>query len=216
MVKIKLCGFTNEVDVRTASKLGPDLIGTIVEIPDSPRSLGLDRAKRVLDSVGKDIARVAVTRLEDIEKGLRIAEKLKPDYLQIYSPSPAEELGELKARTGVGLMTSVLIPRKVDDISPILKRGLELSKVADFVMVDTRGPSGGGTGLVQDWEISAKIRGSIPKPVFLAGGLNPFNVGAAVKTVAPFGVDVASGIESHPGKKDRELMRMFIESARCA
>ena len=216
MVKVKLCGFTNEADVKAACKLGPDLIGTIVEIPGSPRSLRVKRAKRILDAVEGDIARVAVTKLEEVEKGLRIAEELKPDYLQIYSPFPAAPLRELKARAGVGLITSVSIPRGVEDISPILKRGLELSKVADYVLVDTKGPSGGGTGLVHDWEVSAKIRVSIGKPMFLAGGLNPFNVGEAVKTVRPYGVDVASGVESRTGKKAFELMRLFVEAARRA
>ena len=216
LVKVKLCGFTNEADVRAACELGPDLIGAIVEIPGSPRSLGVDRAKRVLDAVEGDIARVAVTRLGEIEKGLRIAEGLKPDYLQIYSPLSATRLRELKARAGVGLITSVSIPRGVKNISPILKRGLELSKVADYVLVDTKGPSGGGTGLVHDWEISAKIRASIRKPMFLAGGLNPSNVEKAIKTVRPYGVDVSSGVESRPGKKDFELMRRFVESARRA
>ena len=201
--------------MKAACKLGPDLIGAIVEIPGSPRSLGVNRAKRVLDAVEGDIARVAVTRLAEMEKGLKIAEGLKPDYLQIYSPLSAAQLRELKARAGVGLITSILIPGEVKNISPILKRGLELSRVADYVLVDTKGPSGGGTGLVHNWEISAKIRASIGKPMFLAGGLNPFNVGAAVRTVRPYGVDVASGIESRPGEKDFELMRSFIEATRA-
>ena len=214
MVKVKLCGFTNEADVKVACKLCPDLIGTIVEIPSSPRSLSARRAKPVLDAVKGNIARVAVTRLEETEKGLRIAEELKPDYLQVYSLLPAAKLHELKSRAGVGLITSVSIPRGVKDISSIVKRALELSQIADYVLVDTMGPSGGGTGLVHDWQISAKIRSSIYKPMFLAGGLNPSNVGEAVKIVDPYGVDVSSGVESSPGKKNFELMRRFVKSVR--
>ncbi|KUO41693.1 MAG: hypothetical protein AVW06_00795 [Hadesarchaea archaeon DG-33-1] len=82
-------------------------------------------------------------------------------------------------------------------------------------MADTEhAGAGGGTGLTHDWNVSRLMRETIDRPLILAGGLNPSNVRAAIETVEPYGVDVASGVESEVGKKDPKLMREFIRAAK--
>jgi phosphoribosylanthranilate isomerase len=149
-----------------------------------------------------------------LEDAARVAHELRPDYLQIHSNFTAEQLEKLKELAGAKIIGVVAIPQKIGDEGAILNRAREVSKAADYVLLDTKGPAGGGTGLTHDWNFSRKIRESLDKPVFLAGGLNPSNVREAIKVVRPHGVDVASGVESSPGKKDPKLMRAFIKAAR--
>jgi phosphoribosylanthranilate isomerase len=210
-----MCGFTSPEDVRTACQLGVDMIGTIL-VQRSPRYVPIDRAREILKAADRRVARVAVFMpkgLEDVEEVYR---KLKPDYLQFHLTFPADELLEIKGDLDAEIIAVVPIPRQIERPTDIVDRAIEVSEVADFVLVDTKGPTGGGTGLTHDWGLSAVIRDVVDKPVFLAGGLNPSNVGHAIKVVRPYGVDVATGVESSPGKKDPKLMRDFVESVRRA
>lgn len=215
MVKVKICGFTNPEDVKVACELGVDMIGAIL-VPKSSRYVTVEQAKQILAAASRDVANVAVIMPEDPSEVEHMARELKPDYLQIHLTFPAGKLLELKERLGAGLIIVTPIPREIGDRQKIVHRAVEVAEVADYILLDTKGPSGGGTGLTHDWSLSGEIRGAVGKPVFLAGGLNPSNVGQAIKIVRPYGVDVATGVESSPGKKDARLMREFIEAARGA
>ena len=215
MVKVKICGFTRGEDVKAACSLGVDMVGVIL-VPKSPRYVPVERAGRILKAASEGVAKVAVfipRGLEDVED---IYRKLEPDYLQFHLTFPADELLEIRGDLEAEIIAVVPIPRKIERPTDIVDRAIEVAEVADFVSIDTKGPTGGGTGLTHNWNLSAVIRGVVDKPVFLAGGLNPSNVGHAIKVVRPYGVDVATGVESSPGKKDPKLMREFIEAARRA
>lgn len=215
MVKVKICGFTSAEDVKAACGLGVDMVGVIL-VPNSFRYVSVDQARQILAAASEGVARVAVIMPSGPEDVEEMARELKPDYLQIHLTFPASELHGLKKRLGAGLIVVSPIPQKIEDRRKIIDRALEAAEVADFVLLDTKGPSGGGTGLTHDWSLSSKIRETVGKPVFLAGGLNPSNVGQAIKIVRPYGVDVATGVESSPGKKDARLIREFIEAVRRA
>jgi len=215
VVKVKICGFTRGEDVKAACSLGVDMVGVIL-VPKSPRYVPVERAGRILKAASEGVAKVAVfipRGLEDVED---IYRKLEPDYLQFHLTFPADELLEIRGDLEAEIIAVVPIPRKIERPTDIVDRAIEVAEVADFVSIDTKGPTGGGTGLTHNWNLSAVIRGVVDKPVFLAGGLNPSNVGHAIKVVRPYGVDVATGVESSPGKKDPKLMREFIEAARRA
>ncbi len=215
MVEVKICGFTNAGDVKAACELGADMIGVIL-VPKSSRYVNLSKGREILAAASEGAAKVAVIMPMDLSEIRKFAQELKPDYLQLHLTFPASELNKLKGQLDAGLIVVAPIPQKVGDRQEIIDRALEVAEVADFVLLDTKGPSGGGTGLTHDWSLSAKIRETVRKPVFLAGGLNPSNVGQAIKTVRPYGVDVATGVESSPGRKDPMLMREFIQAARGA
>jgi phosphoribosylanthranilate isomerase len=213
MVKVKICGFTNADDVRAACELGVDMVGVIL-VPGSSRYVPVERAKQILAAASKGVARVAVVMPKSPDEAERAARELKPDYLQVHPTFPAGKLLEFKERIGTGLIVVAPIPQKIEDRQKMIDQALEAAKVADFVLLDTKGPSGGGTGLIHDWALSREIRWEVDKSVFLAGGLNPSNVRRAIGIVKPYGVDVATGVESSPGKKDAKLMREFIDVVR--
>jgi len=213
MVKVKICGFMRADDVKTASDLGVDMVGVIV-IPSSSRGLTLEQAKDVLKA-GKNMDKVAVIMPNSPAEASAVARMLNPDYLQIHSKFPAAQLAEIKKLSGKKIIGVVAIPQKILDKKEILDRAIEVSRAVDYILLDTKGSSGGGTGLTHDWRFSREIRDAVGKPVFLAGGLNPNNVKAAIEMVQPYGVDVATGVESALGKKDLKLMRAFIEAAKA-
>ena len=213
MVKVKICGFTRADDVKAASDLGVDMVGVIV-IPHSSRGLTLEQAQDVLKA-GKNADKVAVIMPDNPAEASAVARMLNPDYLQIHSKFSAAQLTEIKKLSGKKIIGVVAIPQKILDRKEILDRAIEVSKAVDYILLDTKGSSGGGTGLTHDWRLSREIRDVVGKPVFLAGGLNPNNVKAAIEMVQPYGVDVATGVESALGKKDPKLMHVFIEAAKA-
>lgn len=211
MVKVKICGFTNPEDVKVACELGVDMVGTIL-VPKSSRYVTTMQARQILDAVSGGIAKVAVIMPKDLSEVEKMARELKPDYLQIHLTFPAGKLFDLKERLDTELIIVTPIPREIENRKKIIDRAIGVAEVADYVLLDTKGPSGGGTGLTHDWSLSGEIREAVKKPIFLAGGLNASNVGQAIKIVRPYGVDVATGVESSLGKKDARLMREFIEA----
>jgi len=213
MVKVKICGFMRANDVKTASDLGVDMVGVIV-IPHSSRGLTLEQAQDILKA-GKNVDKVAVIMPDSPAEASAVARMLNPDYLQIHSKFSAAQLAEIKKLSGKKIIGVVAIPQKILDRKEILDRAIEVSKAVDYILLDTKGSSGGGTGLTHDWRFSREIRDAVGKPVFLAGGLNPNNIKAAIEMVQPYGVDVATGVESALGKKDPKLMRAFIEAAKA-
>ena len=214
MVKVKICGFTNADDVKVACELGADMVGVIL-VPGSTRCVTVEQAKRILAATSGGVAKVAVIMPRHPSELDRFVRELKPDYLQIHLTFSEDELLKAKKRLGVKLIPVVAIPQKVENYHEILERAAKASEVADYLLLDTKGPSGGGTGLTHDWGVSWQIRETVNTPVFLAGGLNPSNVRKAIEAVRPYGVDVATGVESSPGKKDEGLMREFIEAAKA-
>ena len=215
MVKVKICGFTNTEDLRVACKLGVDMVGTIVEIPKSPRRVTIDQAKQILAVASKGVDKVAVAMPKNLGEVERIARELRPDYIQSHITFPTDEFLKLRKRFGIKLISVIAISQEIEN-QEIMSRAVEAARIADFLMLDTKGPSGGGTGLTHDWGLSRRIRDAVGKPMFLAGGLNPSNVKEAIRLVQPYGVDVSTGVESSPGKKDARLMREFIAAAKGA
>jgi phosphoribosylanthranilate isomerase len=214
MVKVKICGLMEPQDVKETCKAGVDMVGVIVDAP-SRRSVTPERAMEIFSLVPKSVFRVAVIVNKSVDDVVRIFYELKPDCLQANSSMSASELKEIKEATGVKIMGVVGVPQKVEDPRGIITRALEISRVADFVLIDTEhGGAGGGTGLTHDWKVSRSISETIGKPLILAGGLNPNNVRAAIELVKPYGVDVASGVESTLGKKDQNLVRKFIQASK--
>lgn len=213
MVIVKICGFTRGEDVRIACGLGVDMVGTIL-VPNSPRYVPMEKAGEILAAASDGVAEVAVFTPSSPDDVTEVYRKLKPDYLQFHLTFPADELRRIRKDMEASFIVVVSIPQDVERPQDIVDRAIEVSEVADLVSLDTKGPTGGGTGLTHDWSLSAEIRKAVGKPVILAGGLNPSNVEQAIRTVRPFGVDVATGVESSPGKKDVRLMREFMEAVR--
>lgn len=215
MVKVKICGFTNPDDVKVACDLGADMVGVIL-VAGSSRCVTVEQARQILAAAPEGVAKVAVVRPRDLSELKMLAEELKPDYLQIHLTFPASELLTARGKLGAKFIVVAPIPREVENRQEVIEKARSAAVVADILLVDTKGPAGGGTGLTHDWSLSHEIRDLVDTSVMVAGGLNPSNVKAAIDAVRPYAVDVATGVESSPGKKDAKLMRDFIEAAREA
>ncbi|HLJ96419.1 MAG TPA: phosphoribosylanthranilate isomerase [Gemmataceae bacterium] len=211
-LRIKICGITNEADGRHAALLGADAIG-LNFYPGSPRCIDVATAAAVLrelppfvEAVGLFVHVPLAEALESIRSLDRIrslqwyCERHEPMEVSPYRLIPAFSVGTLE---------------DLQEIASYVERcrSSELLPVAVLVDAQVAGQYG-GTGRAAPWGLLADFRPRVP--LILAGGLTPENVAEAVRIVRPYAVDVASGVELSPGRKDPVKMRRFIDSAREA
>lgn len=197
MTKIKLCGMTRPCDIETVNALKPDYIGFIFA-KKSKRYVTPETAAGLKEKLDKDIKSVGVFVNEDQDIVAGLLEKGVIDLAQLHGDEDDAYIESLKARTGNEVIKALKIRQKED-----LKAAHESS--ADFILLD----AGAGDGKAFDWELLKDF----DRPYFLAGGLDPYNVGDAIRWLHPFGVDVSSGIESD-GVKDPGLMKKFVDEVR--
>jgi phosphoribosylanthranilate isomerase len=203
MTKVKICGITNKVDASMAANYGADAIG-IVNVRGSKRFVDLDRAADIFCVLPVFVSRVIVAMPESIEEALQI-EETGADYIQLHGDEPVNFIRELRENTMMGIIKKV----SVDENS--ITDSVRYSRIADAILLDTKVKgAAGGTGIVHDWDMSRKVVDSVDKPVILAGGINPGNVGDAIERVNPYAVDVSSGVESKLGSKDKNKLEKFI------
>lgn len=196
--RIKFCGITSVEDARAAVAAGADAIGLVFH-PDSPRYLPLSRARHVADAVPAMVTVTGLfvnpTRAQVVEhlQGLRL------DLLQFHGDEDAAfcesfdrpYMKAIRVRPGVDIASAVAA-----------------FPTATAILLDAWDEgAAGGTGRVFDWQV---IQEAVNRDrLVLAGGLNPDNVGEAIRQVGPYAVDVSSGIETLPGRKSTQRMRHF-------
>lgn len=212
---VKICGLMRVEDAVRASELGADMVGTVL-IEGSKRRISIEKASEIFDAVREagETKCVALCRPSSLQEILEIEEKLEPDCLQLHPETPISLIEKVRKNVSSDLILIVPIPSEGANFESALSRMLEIQDFADFVLLDTFGPHGGGTGKPHDWEISRRLVERSRKPVLLAGGLSPENVLEAIRVVRPAGVDVASGVEKEIGVKDEKLMEEFIRRAK--
>jgi phosphoribosylanthranilate isomerase len=210
-MKVKICGIKTERDLVMALNAGADAAGFITEVPvDSPRKISLAEASRLISKVPVFVASVLVIMPENAEQAVRMIHAARPAAVQIHNALGIPELKKIK-ETGVKLIKT--IPVSADAVTLIKQVG-ELHGIADAVLLDTvLDGNSGGTGVPHNWEISSEIVLHSGMPVILAGGLKPENVTDAIRTVRPYAVDTASGVETD-GRKDEKKVMAFIKNAR--
>lgn len=203
MTLVKACGITRIEDAETACRLGYDAIGVI--FAESPRRLDPEEARSICRSVPPQVLRVGVFVNQEPGEVRGLMEYCGLDLAQFHGEEDPGTVRSFGSRA-----IKALRPRGRDD--------LEMMEEYDgvfAVLLDGWNPtSRGGSGTRCDWGLAARAAGS--KRIILAGGLDPCNVGEAIEKVAPFGVDVSSGVESKPGIKDALLLRDFLREARDA
>ena len=204
MAKVKICGLTNLPDAVKAHELGADFIGFIF-FKDSPRSLDQSEARLIIRELPKGVQKVGLFLNQDIDEVKKIADKCELNFLQLHGDEDPGYAARLKKDF------KIIKSFKVKDEKSI--EGVDNYGVVDFYLFDTYVKSmPGGTGITFNWDI---LKGrSFKRPIFLAGGLTPKNVSEAVRKLSPYAVDVASGVEKSPGKKDYKLLKEFIENAK--
>jgi len=199
MTRIKICGNTEPDGVRLAVRLGVDLLGFI--FARSARQVTTDQAFALLKDVPPEIERVGVFLDEPAEAIAPVVEACHLSAVQLYrDPGPADRA------LGVTLLPVVRLRTRAD------AAGLRFEP-SDHPLLDTWSEHLiGGTGRTWDWTLAEPLVRQYP--VIVSGGLRPENVGAAIRQLRPWGVDVASGVEIKPGVKDLARLEWFVRTVR--
>jgi phosphoribosylanthranilate isomerase len=210
-VRVKICGITRKEDLDAAAAAGADAIGFVVGATASPRNLSLEKAEKLFRQVPPFVKSVLVTVLTSPDELADVCKKLNPDAVQIHGAN-LRNVALFREK----LLATPLIGAVNANSADALKAAQAASKLFDAVLLDSLADGQyGGTGIVHDWTLSKGIRNAVhPARLILAGGLNPENVAEAVRAVQPYAVDVSSGVELQPGKKDYQKMISFVKNAR--
>lgn len=212
MTLVKICGLSTPETVDAALESGADLLG-FVFFPASPRYVTPNRAAELRRRVAGR-AEVVALAVDPADADLaEIVDRVAPDWLQLHGREPPARVAEVKARFGLRVMKAVGVRGRSDvaDADPYLP-------VADRLLFDAKPPAGallpGGNGIPFNWRLLRDLDPGLP--FLLSGGLDPANVAGAIELTRPLGVDVSSGVETAPGRKDANLIRAFLASVRLA
>jgi phosphoribosylanthranilate isomerase len=203
-VKVKICGITNAADARMAADAGADMIG-FVFCEKSPRRVAIEAAAEIARTVPPFVVKVGVFVNPPEDLVVSAITECKLGILQFHG----DESPEFCTQFGVMSMKAFRI-RDAESL-----RSLPDYKT-DAWLLDAYSPDkAGGTGETFNWDLAIEAK-ELGRPIFLAGGLTPENVAEVVKRVGPYAVDVSSGVEAEPGRKDHEKVRAFIKAAKGA
>lgn len=203
---VKICGITSVEDGVAAAEAGADAVG-FVFWPGSPRQVDAERARRIGDALPGSVVRVGVFVNAGRDELARGVAQAGLDLVQLHGDEGPEAFAGLPRRAWKAL-------RMGPDFS--LESALRYEGHAAGLLLDSHvGDRPGGSGRAFDWRRVAPLRERV-RFLILAGGLSPENVKDAVALAQPDGVDVSSGVESAPGRKDPAKLRAFVEAARSA
>ena len=212
MILTKICGLKDRSAVEAAVDGGAGFIG-FVAFPASPRDIDPNAAARLAAPVRARVKIVAVTVDPDNALLERLVAILAPDYIQLHGKETPERVADIRRRLSCGLIKALPVAEAAD-----LDAALRYDDLVDHLMFDAKSAPGdglpGGLGRRFDWTLTAGRRFS--RPWFLAGGLDPWNVGEAVRLSGAPMVDVSSGVERGAGLKDPALIGAFLEAVRRA
>jgi phosphoribosylanthranilate isomerase len=206
MVRVKICGITNEDDARAACEAGADSLGFNF-YKESPRHVTAVEVARFRAQLPENVEAVGVFVNAGQSDIVKICDLLKLDAAQLHGDETPQRVAELAATIQVIKAFRVGPDFLVETLD-------EYAKASAYLLDAAETGQYGGTGRTNDWALARSAART--RRIILAGGLKAENVAAAIHFVRPYGVDVASGVESKPGRKDRERLRRFIEEVRRA
>ena len=194
MTRIKICGITTPEDALAAVEAGAHAIGLV--FAESPRRVDPLQARHIIEALPPFVTTVGVFMNAPLKDVRQTADSLDLDAIQLHGEEPPAYCHELA-------------PRKIikrfnvfeNDTPRALAQRMQGYRVAAYLL-----DPGTGSGRTFDWSLT----GELPRPLIVSGGLNPDNAGEAVRLTRPYAVDVASGIETTPGRKSPLLMRAFV------
>ncbi|MFA5493851.1 MAG: phosphoribosylanthranilate isomerase [Porticoccaceae bacterium] len=203
VTRVKICGITRAVDARAAADAGADAIG-MVFYAGSARCVAVDDAVAIAAAVGPFVTTVALFVNPDPGLVAEVVAAVRPRLLQFHG----DEDSAFCERFGQPYIKAIRVAPDTDIAAAVAAHPAAGGFLFDAWSADAYG----GTGKTFDWKRLAALRGF---PLILAGGLNPDNVGAAVRLLSPYGVDVSGGVESAPGIKDAAMIARFVAAARA-
>jgi phosphoribosylanthranilate isomerase len=200
--RVKICGVTNVADALAAAEAGADMIG-LMFYEQSPRHIALATAVEISRALSPFVLRVGVFVNPQEALVTRAIGECNLSLLQFHG----DETSEFCTQFGLMSMKAIRV-RDAESLDQLAKYQ------TDAFLLDAHSKSGlGGTGEKFNWDLAVEAQ-KFDKPIFLAGGLTPENVADAVRKVRPFAVDVSSGVEMSPGKKDVAKVKAFIQAAK--
>jgi phosphoribosylanthranilate isomerase len=201
MVRIKICGITNQEDALLAAELGAHALGFIFAA-QSPRKVAPEAAREIIQQLPPFVVTVGVFVNEEAATVRDLAARAGLDWVQLHGAETPEYCRSLGRR--------VMKAFRIRDEKSFENLQDYRGAVQAFLLDTYKKGQAGGTGEAFDWELARKAKGY--GPIVLAGGLTPANVAQAIKVAQPQAVDVASGVEAAPGKKDPEKLRAFFRT----
>jgi len=219
---IKICGNTSAEDALLAAETGADAVGFV--FAPSPRQVTVDRVAAIVPHLPREIEKVGVFVDASFEEIAEAVEACALTGVQLHFETPAALTEDLRKHFGPALRIIGVVhyPTRKIGGEHAAEQMLEFASpfvdhCVDAVLIDSYSlTTRGGTGQAYDWGLAAvTLFTDTKKRKLAAGGLTPANVAEAVRTLRPWGVDVASGVEAAPGRKDPEKVRQFIANARA-
>jgi phosphoribosylanthranilate isomerase len=218
MTWTKICATTNLADAKLAVNAGADALGFI--FAPSSRQIQPETAATIIEALPTSVAKIGVTINQSSEAVARLSQNVGLTGIQLQGDEPADQFRAYRMALGSRKIIKTLQARQLlaggDDY---LSQYLGVCEFFDAFLLDAGVPGQpGGTGVPFDWNALLPIVMRIKqyKPVIIAGGLTPQNVPEAVRLFEPWGVDVASGVEREPGRKDEAKVRAFVNAVRMA
>lgn len=206
----KICGINDALAMRTAVENGADMVGLIF-YPPSPRNVTAEQAEELLRELPSGVDRVGVFVNPETDFLDAILAKARLDLLQLHGDETPDRCRALSIYFGLPVVKAFKVSEKAD-----LDAARDYEDIVDWLMFDAKPPKDaklpGGNAVSFDWTIMQNAR--FQRPWMLSGGLTPENLAEAVKRSGASAVDVSSGVESTPGKKDPTKIRAFLKAAR--
>lgn len=218
---IKICGVTNVADALMISEAGADYLGVLVNVACSPRSVTVEKAKKIFSSV--KIPAILLTFDLESDQVIDLAGSLSPFGVQLAGNETEEEIREIKKTLSCEIWKTLHIPAanlKEVMVSDIVKKINSFTEtgvdriVLDSVVIKGNTMQQGGTGHTFDWSLAREIKAQVKTFLFLAGGIKPDNAKDALLQVNPEGIDLSSGVEKSVGKKDEHLVKSLIANVK--
>lgn len=211
-VDAKICGLNDAEAMRAAVAGGAAFVG-LVFYPPSPRALDPESAAELARLVPRGVRKVGLFVDPGEAEIEAVLERVDLDLLQLHGAEAPDRVAAIKARFGRSVMKAIKVAERAD-----IDTAAAYQEIADILLFDAKAPKSmvdalpGGNGLIFDWNL---LRGRAWKrPWMLSGGLNAGNVADAVRISGAAMVDVSSGVESAPGRKDPEAIKAFLDAVR--
>jgi phosphoribosylanthranilate isomerase len=210
--QVKICGINTVEALEAACRAGADFVG-FVFYERSPRHISYAQAANLSRSVPKGVSKIALTVNADDATLKQIVASLNPDILQLHGHESPARVAEIKQKFGLPVLKAIAIESEED-----LEAVEPYKGIADMILFDAKAPVDlknalpGGNGISFDWKLldNAAIKGDF----MLSGGINAHNVAEAIALTGAAIVDVSSGVETSPGKKDVELIARFVAAVK--
>ena len=209
---IKVCGIQNTEEAAGAVIAGANTLGFLIGVPEYVEDkITPEKAKQIIESVPESVRTVMVTHLLHVSEIVKIVKLTGVNTVQIHNQLDIEGINQIRQEL---IKIEIIKTIHVSDNTAV-----EEAKIyephTDMILLDTKVKDRiGGTGKTHDWNISRQIVEDLNIPVILAGGLNPQNIGEAITSVKPSGVDANSGLENENGFKDFEKIRLYASKAK--